>query len=350
MNKKLTFNILVAVFSFAMFAASCSDWTDTESIDLIESDIEKDDPELYAQYLANLRQYRNTNHKITYVWFDNTQDIPRSRGEQIKALPDSIDVVNLTNPDELSSWVISDMESVRKDKGMKFVFTISYPALEKGYEQYLLLNPQAATAEADAFLAYTDSVVNHHLTLVDKYGYDGISALFYGMKTDHSTEAAKAAYLAREAAFMSKITAWVNEHSDKMFIFEGNPQNLTDKSVLQKAKFIVVRTETLKYASGLSYQVRLTMEDGVPTDRFVVTVSARSLDPSDEKTGYFINSNNELVSRMPITAEWVDTHESAFTKGGLCILNARNDYYNLGNSYQNIRNAISTMNPSPNFK
>ncbi len=349
MNKKLTFKLLIAVFSLAMVVTSCDDWTDTESINLIESDIEKDNPELYAKYLASLRNYRNSDHKVTYVWFDNTKEMPKSRGEQIKALPDSIDVVNLTNPDELSSWVISDMESARKDKGMKFVFTVSYPDLEKEYEQYLLQEPKAAEAEEDAFLAYAADFVDRNLALVNKYGYDGISVLFYGMKTSHLSEAAKNAYLAREAAFMSKVNSWVENNPNKLFIFEGYPQNLTDKSVLQKSKFIVIRTETLKYATGLTHQVLLSIEDGVPTDRFVVTVSAKSLDPSDDKTGYYTNANNELVSSMPIAAEWVDSRESAFTKAGLGILNAQNDYYNLSNSYQNIRHAISTMNPSPNF-
>lgn len=346
MNKMIKDKIIIIVSGLLVAFASCSDWTETESVDLIEADIEKDNPELYARYLANLRAYRDTNHKITYAWFDNMKDAPKSRGEQISAIPDSIDIVNLTNPDDLSSWVVSDMESVRENKGMKFVFTISYPDIEKEYEQYLLQNTKEDES-ADGFLAYAADFVDKKLALVNKYNYDGISVLFYGMKTNHLTEEVKTAYLAREDAFMSKINTWVARKSDKLFIFEGNPQNLTDKSVLQEAEFIVIRTESLKYTSRLNYEVLLVIEDGVPTDRFLVAVNTKSLDPTDLKTGYYYNAENELVSCIPLAAEWVDTYESKFKKAGLGILNVQNDYYNSGNSYMNIRNAISTMNPSP---
>lgn len=347
MNKMLKSKVIYTVFSLLLVFTACSDWTETESLDLVEADIEKDNPELYAQYLSNLRAYRNIDHKMTYVWFDNIKDMPNSRGQRINAIPDSVDVVNLTNPEELSSWVISDMKSVRENKGMKFVFTISYPDLEKEYEQYLLQNGETGDETVDGFLAYAEEFVNKKLSIIDKYNYDGISVLFYGMKTTHLTEAAKKAYLARENAFMSKISEWVSQNSNKLFIFEGYPQNLTDKSILKEAKFIVIRTESLKYASGLSYEVLLSIEDGVPTDRFVITVSTKSLDPTDLKTGYYYNTENELVSCIPLAAEWIVTYESKFTKAGLGILNVQNDYYNSGNSYQNIRNAISTMNPSP---
>lgn len=112
MNKKLNFKFIFIVLSLSIVFTSCSDWTETSSVDLIESNIETDNPELYAQYLSNLREYRNKEHKTVYVWFDNVKDMPKSRGEQISAIPDSVDIVNLVNPDDLSSWVISDMESL----------------------------------------------------------------------------------------------------------------------------------------------------------------------------------------------------------------------------------------------
>lgn len=351
MIKSFKSPIIYFVLSLIVIFASCSDWTDTESVKLVEADIEKDNPELYAQYLSNLRNYRNTNHRVLYASFDNIEGTPNSRGQRIEAVPDSVDIVSLTNPDNLSSLVISEMEKVRNDKGMKFIFNISYVTLEKEYEQYILQNPgeEGEDQSVDKFLAYAAEFVDKHLALVDKYGYDGISVLFYGMKTSHLSDAAKEEYLAREAAFMSKISGWVNANSSKLFVFEGYPQNLTDKSVLQKAKYIVIRTELLKYATRLDYEVLLCIEDGVPTDRFIVTAITKSLDPTDEKTGYYFNSNNELVPSIPLAADWVDAYQSKFTKAGLAILSVQNDYYNSGKSYFNIRNAISTMNPSPKF-
>jgi len=345
MNKIFKFNIILAFICFMVYT-SCSDWTDTESIKLIESDIEKDDPELYSAYLANLREYRKTDHKIVYGWFDNVKHAPVSRGQQLTAIPDSVDIVNLMNPDELSSWTISEMSTIR-DKGMKIVFNISYPDIEKEYEQYITQNGDENEEDetGDKFLAFAENYVDGKLSLVGKYGYDGISALFYGMKTNHLTEAEKALYLARENVFMTKMAEWVNQNPDKLFIFEGYPQNLTDKTILQKAEFIAVRCEALKYPAGLTYEVLQLITDGVPTDRFVITINAKSLDPTDDKTGYYFNTENKLVSCIPLAAEWVDSYESGFTKYGLAILNIQNEYYNAGNSYLSVRDAIATMNP-----
>lgn len=352
MNKIFKYQIIFVVFCLSALLTACDDWTDTKGIDIIESDIEKDNPELYQKYLANLRAYRDTNHKYTYIWFDNMGGVPNSRGQRINAIPDSVDVVNLMNPDELSSYVIEDMESAQKDKGMKFVLSVSYTDLEKLYEQHLLQNPVVEGAEegageetVDGFLAFAGDYVDGRLAIAEKYHYDGISVLFYGSKTTHMTEAQKEAYFARESAFMSKVSAWVAANPTRLFIFEGYPQNLSDKSILQAAEFIVVRTELLKYASALDFEVLLTVDEGVPTDRYLVTVNAKSFE--DEKIGYFYNENNELSPCIPIAAGWVDTYNPRFTKIGIGILNAQNDYFNSGNSYQSIRDAIATMNPSP---
>lgn len=360
MNKKHKFNILLIATGLLMAFASCSDWTETESLQIKESNIETDNPDLYAQYLADLRHYRTTDHKVAYMWFDNAKGAPRSRGAQISVIPDSVDIVNLMNPDELSPAIIEEMKSARDNKGMQFVFTVSYLELEKEYEQYLLKKEAEETKEdgkeaetkkeedkTDEFLAYAANFADRKLALADKYGYDGISVLFYGMKTLHLTEEAREAYLAREAAFMDKIAAWVNHNPGRLFLFEGYPQNLTNKALLQKAQFIVIRTESLKYATGLKQQVLLSIDEGVPVDRFVVTASAR--DFTDEKAGYYFDANNELVPAIPVAAEWVDTYETAFTKAGLGIINGQNDYYDGPNSYRNIRTAITIMNSSPQF-
>lgn len=347
MNRKTKYQVILTMFCFTALFAACDDWTDTESIPVSEADIEKDNPALYQTYLANLREYRNSERKYTYVWFDNIVGAPVSRGQRISTIPDSVDVVNLMNPDGLSTYVVDDMKFAQKEKGMQFVVSVSYPDLEKQYEQQLMQNAgkEVENNGTDGFFAFTAGYIDRQLALVEQYGYDGISVLFYGMKTTHLTNEEKEAYLAKESAFMSKIAEWVTVHPDKLFLFEGNPQNLTDKSVLPAAEFIVLRTELLKYASALEFEVLTAIDPQVPTDRFMVAVNAKSLD--DEKTGYFFDKDGKLVPCIPVAAEWVDTHTSKFTKIGLGILNAQNDYYNPGNSYRNIREAIAIMNPSP---
>ena len=70
--------------SFSVLALSaCSDWTDSESIKLKEPGIDEQSPELYAKYLKNLQEYKNSDHKIVYGWFDNSEKVPFSRGQHM---------------------------------------------------------------------------------------------------------------------------------------------------------------------------------------------------------------------------------------------------------------------------
>ena len=88
---------IVAALLFATNLAfvSCDDWTDVESIDIKQPNIEEQNPELYTKYLENLRQYKESEHKIVYVQFDNTHKGYQSRADHLTDLPDSIDIISL---------------------------------------------------------------------------------------------------------------------------------------------------------------------------------------------------------------------------------------------------------------
>ena len=61
--KKSFKGIALAAFSVLALSA-CSDWTDSESIKLKEPGIDEQSPELYAKYLKNLQEYKNSDHLI----------------------------------------------------------------------------------------------------------------------------------------------------------------------------------------------------------------------------------------------------------------------------------------------
>lgn len=65
--------VAVAVLSFA----ACSDWTETESLDINYPMLESR-PELYKQYLKALRDYKAGEHKVVLVSMDNTTSAPAS--------------------------------------------------------------------------------------------------------------------------------------------------------------------------------------------------------------------------------------------------------------------------------
>ena len=98
---KLTIKHIIPCLVAALSLASCDDWTDVESLDVISPTIENTNPELYAQYLAALRQYKQTEHKVTYAWFDNSVKNTYSRAHHVSDVPDSVDVISLMSPADI---------------------------------------------------------------------------------------------------------------------------------------------------------------------------------------------------------------------------------------------------------
>ena len=106
---------IVAALLFATNLAfvSCDDWTDVESIDIKQPNIEEQNPELYTKYLENLRQYKESEHKQVYAWFNNSEKSPFSLAHHLKSPPDSIDAVSLNYPDNLSDWEIKEISDIQ---------------------------------------------------------------------------------------------------------------------------------------------------------------------------------------------------------------------------------------------
>ncbi len=324
--------------------ASCSDWTETESLTITKPDIADQNPELYAQYLENLRNYRDSHHKIVYAWFDNSIKNTFSRGQHIENLPDSIDVVAFMYPDSLEGWELDEMESVRQKKGMKIIFTLSYDAIKLNYDNMVaaLQNSGSGTAETQSFISYLADTLQHSLKLVDKYNYDGISIGYNGKSVLHMTEKEKVEYTSNETAYIGIISTWMAIHKDKTVVFEGMPQNLVNKTILNSCEHIIIPTTDATNGSILAYNIALAAVDGVPADRFIITAETASLNTSDTETGYWVDGSRAITS----SAAWVSATYSDFTIAGLGIKNVNNDYYNVVSNYEYTKKAIDILNPS----
>lgn len=338
-------NTIVGFLCLAMGAgfSACSDWTDTESLDVNIPNIEDTAPALYAKYLESIRNYKKTDHKVVYAWYDNSDKVPANRSQHLTALPDSIDIVALMHPDNLSDREVAEMETVKNDKGMKIIFTVDYEAIKLNYENSL---PEEETLKEDAFITHLTTQVNSQLALVDKYNYDGVSFKYNGKATTHMTEAELATYTKLQTSFVSTIKQWYDAHSSKLLVFEGKPQNLLDKTILKSCQNIVIDGMSEVSVEAMAFNIEMAMAEGVPSDRFVVLVSTVSLDASDNKTGYF--SKAQDIFAIPETAIWLAKPESKYTKAGIGIYNVQNDFFNPTLTYPYTRGAVNTLNPSPN--
>ena len=70
-------------------------------------------------------------------------------------------------------------------------------------------------------------------------------------------EEEKAQYAARQEAFFSNVKTWNEANSGKVLVFQGNPQNLIDKSVLGECDYIVIPALTATSADKMSFSVRV---------------------------------------------------------------------------------------------
>jgi len=152
MIRFLAFCAAVATF------AACNDWTEMETVD---SKVEKpweQDPALWAEYTAALRAYKQSEHFIVYARLHNSPEKASSEQDFMRCLPDSLDIVTLTNADNFSKFDAEDMD-VMREKGTKVLYQVDYAARAEEF------------ADMQALDAYLDQVV----AAVAANGMDGYS-------------------------------------------------------------------------------------------------------------------------------------------------------------------------------
>ncbi len=359
--------LLMPVAAFAALSlGSCSDWTDTESVDMHYPTLEEQNPELYKKYMEALRAYKQGEHKITYVSLQNSTEAPAQRNHHLTTLPDSVDFVRLMTPANLHPMLVKEIQEVH-EKGTRVVYPIDYAVIEAQWKKILeeeAAKPETPAAleeggeapveptELERFVAYCTEQTTLQLAYCDQFGFDGVEFCYEGRATQGMTETVKTDYTARQNAFLGAVTAWQEKHADKLLFFRGNPQNLIDPALMNKCNYLVIPVLSAASGDKISYAVRMAMTAGVPTDRFLVAVTIPSLvDPTSE-LGYFNGYEADGKTRIRATkgaALWSVEAAAGYTKSGIAIDDAQNDYYNITFVYKNLRAAIGIMNPAPKY-
>lgn len=334
-NTVFVFFLLLSTFLF-----SCSDWTKVESIDIQEPSITHQNPTLYAKYLENLRAYKKSDHKQVYVWFDNSEKTPRSMAHHLTTLPDSIDVVSLMFPDHLAEWELQEIQEIRSQKGMEVIYTISFDAIKAVYNAKV----ESATDEEPIASLFEDFLVDslqYALSLVKRYEYDGICIEYTGKSIQHMTASERSEYTKNERIFMGIAADWQKRNPERSIIFEGKPQNLTDKAFLEKCKLVMVSGKRATSEGMLTHQLLLAAVEGVPQSRLGMVVSAPSLNDPNKAEGYFSNG----VLAMKGLASWAPKVYNGIELLGVGVYNVSTDYYGGNRVYDSTRRVISSMNP-----
>ena len=286
-----------------LLGASCSDWTETENIDSTVLKPWEQDPALWADYTAALRAYKASEHYLSYARLHNSPSPAASEQDFMRCLPDSLDIVTLTNADNFSAYDAEDMAAMR-EKGTRVLYQVDYAARKAEF-----------SGEA-ALKTYLDGVI----AAVAANGLDG-----YSFTADPLDAAATATIVATLSAARS---------DGQLLVFEGNPLSVTaaDRA---KLDFVVLDTEKAENTTGVQLQVlNATGYAGIPADKLLLAAEIDAPLQDADRTEY---AAVEAIARCVVEYGPL---------AGFAAYNIAGDYYHAEMNYQTIRTAIQTLNPS----
>lgn len=286
-----------------LLGASCSDWTETENIESTVRKPWEQDPVLWADYTAALRSYKASEHYLSYARLHNSPSPASSEQDFMRCLPDSLDIVTLTNADNFSAYDVEDM-AVMREKGTKVLYQVDYAARKAEF-----------SGEA-ALKAYLDGAI----AAVAANGMDG-----YSFTADPLDAAATATIVATLSAAKGDT---------QLLVFEGNPLSVAaaDRA---KLDFVVLDTEKAENTTEVQLQVlNATGYAGIPAGKLLLAAEIDAPLQDADRTEY------AAVERM---AQCVVEYGPL---AGFAAYNIAGDYYHADRNYSTIRAAIQTLNPS----
>lgn len=308
-NKLLRCTLLLMI---SVLPAACSDWNEPESVNLDINSAKDQNPELWARYMQVLHTYKQSKHYITYARFDNSLDKSVNEGNYLRSLPDSIDIVTLSNPDKLSDYDLEDIPLLQ-EKSIRVLYLVDYAA-------------QATEIDDIATLGiWLDKIID----TVNELKLDGFA--FTGIPLYSGTDAELVAHKEKSRLLVSKLSAVVGQ--EKLLVFEGNPA-FVDAADLGKLNYVVLNTADLTNVTDLKLQVAGVLADGLSEKNLLLAARIGGL-ISDE-TGV----KQDAVTLM------TDRVASLGSLGGLGIYAIGKDYYSPRMNYEITRAAIQLMNPS----
>lgn len=331
---------------------ACDDWTEPKSIDLDYGTIDQVDPVAYQKYLANLREYRSLPHKKVYTWFNNAETAFGSQGHRISALPDSVDVIVIANPDKVTNQMIEEMYTARVEKGQQFSYCVSFDDIKADYtalcedlaaKRIAFINEYGEDAEIPADLLdpdlidYTAQATAKKLSYFNGIGFDCIMAGFTGKSTNHMTPAELKEYMKQTNAFLGIINDWMSRHTDVSLDLFCVPQYTTTE-ILDQARYVFF-SQSVSATNADQYTFYLNMAgESVELSKVGMVAPLPDCTGTDPALGYYSSGALAVTG----VADWTAAHEV----GAVGTTNTGDDYFLTNGNYTNLRYLIQTVNPS----
>jgi len=287
--------------------ASCAEWTETKSLDIETSRPWDREPELWEAYKANIRDYKSRDHSLIYMRFKNSPENAVSEKAYMRCLPDSIDIVSLTNADNFSQFDAEDMVWMRS-VGTKVLYQIDF----------------AGRTEELSDEAKLTACLDKAIASVKKNGLDGWS--FTG--TPKSGDSQRAA-LSRK--IVEKLSA--ARTPGQLLVFEGHHAFIAGEDI-EKIDLFVLGTRTMENSYDLRNMVTDAEEYGIPKGKTLLAASAEGI--------YYDNSNKEI----PVLEAMADNTVIYGPMAGLALYDMESDYYHHEGNWLKVRSIIERLNPS----
>jgi len=120
-HRIIRFSGLFLLLGVLFGLAACNDWTEMEAVDNNVKKPWEQDPALWAEYTAALRDYKKSEHFIVYARLHNSPEPAASEKDFMRCLPDSLDIVALTNADNFSRYDAEDMAVMQPKRSYKLI-------------------------------------------------------------------------------------------------------------------------------------------------------------------------------------------------------------------------------------
>ncbi|GHV00263.1 hypothetical protein FACS1894159_05670 [Bacteroidia bacterium] len=338
---KISNNMAIALAALLSLAA-CNSWTGPESLTIKEPTMGEKDPAIYRAYLDNLNVYKQSWHQLLVGWFDNSSKSSPSRAGRLASLPDSVDVVSLLSPDNLTATELDDIATL-KTKGTRVIYTIDYESFCRKIEKQIESAADTGGVYEPDWMALTAEFMDNSLALLGKYPYDGVSILYEGhssllMPQDEADSLAR-----QQAIIFDRMSAAAAASRDKLFMFEGYPQFVIDRTALSIYHYFAIQSQNEPSVADVEFVAVKAKLPGVTSDRMIVKTFPREVGKDDEPRGIFVVEGMDC-SAITELAYWM-AQPSSWRKAGLGVVRINDDYYNADRDYKYIRSAIRIMNP-----
>lgn len=301
--KTITFLILLVA---SISSTACSDWTNTEAVENKVIRPWEDGGDLWENYTAALRAYKQREHFLVIAHFDNAPAIATGEKDFMRGLPDSLDMVILTNADNFSRYDAEDMATMR-EKGTKVLYQIDYAGRMEEF------------SDAAKLGTYLDKVI----ASVRENGMDGYS--FTGIPYEGDVARTEAA-----ALLVQKLSA----DEQKTLIFEGDPTFVTEAD-RAKVDYFVLNTENTENVTDVKMQVSRALGYlTIPASKLLLAADVSAPIMNEDKVEQ--NAVTELTARVV----------SLGPLCGIAVHNTKKNYYSAERNYPLVCEAIQMLNPS----